>query len=158
VSDVPARNPGDADGPEDVTSSGRPAGDVYDWYVRGQKLLTDGNAAAAVQLLRRAVEADPGSHSARETLARALFDARLYGEALEVFATVVEQNPADDYAQFGLGLAALRSGDHARAVQHLSLAAAMRPDQLHYKTALRAARVRLEADGGVAGEDETDGA
>jgi tetratricopeptide (TPR) repeat protein len=157
VSDVPARRPGDDDGPEETDSSGRPAGDVYDWYVRGHQLLTGGNAAAAVQLLRRAVEAQPGSHSAREALARALFDARLYGEAIEAFAIVVEQNPADDYAQFGLGLAALRSGDHARAVQHLSLAAAMRPDQLHYKTALRAARVRLGTDGGQDREDGTDG-
>jgi tetratricopeptide (TPR) repeat protein len=158
VSDLPARLPGDEDGPEDGHTPGRPAGDVYDWYVRGHKLLTDGNAAAAVQLLRRAVEAQPGSHSAREALARALFDARLYDEALEAFAIVVEQNPADDYAQFGLGLAALRSGDHARAVQHLSLASAMRPEQLHYKTALRAARVRLEDDGGTVREDGADGA
>jgi tetratricopeptide (TPR) repeat protein len=153
VSESPARN-SDDDGQE----AGRPAGDVYDWYVRGHQLLTDGNAAAAVQLLRRAVEASPDSHSARETLARALFDARLYAEACDAFAVVVEQNPADDYAQFGLGLAAMRSGDHLRAVQHLSLAAAMRPDQLHYATALRAARVRLEAAGGPVPEEDADGA
>jgi hypothetical protein len=51
----------------------------------------------------------------------------------------------------------MRSGDHPRAVQHLSLAAAMRPDQHHYATALRAARVRLEANGGpVLGVDADD--
>ena len=148
MSDFPTPEMGDPDSAD----AGRPAGDVYDWYVRGHQLLTEGNAAAAVQLLRRAVAADPGSHSARETLARALFDARLYGEACEAFAVVVAENPADDYAQFGLGLSALRTGDHARAVQHLSLAAAMRPDQLHYATALRAARVRLDADGGRDGD------
>jgi tetratricopeptide (TPR) repeat protein len=150
VTDSPARDTGDADGQE----AGRPVGDVYDWYVRGHQLLTEGNAAAAVQLLRRAVAADPGSHSARETLARALFDARLYAEACDAFAAVVQENPADDYAQFGLGLAAMRAGDHPRAVQHLSLAAAMRPDQHHYATALRAARVRLEANGGPAQADD----
>jgi tetratricopeptide (TPR) repeat protein len=158
VSDVPTRKPGDDDSPEGPGSSGLPSGDVYDWYVRGHKLLTDGNAAAAVQLLRRAVDADPGSHAARETLARALFDARLYAEALEAFAVVVAENPANDYAQFGLGLAAMRSGDHAQAVKHLALAAAMRPEQLHYATALRAAKVRLEAAGEPAPEDAGDGA
>jgi tetratricopeptide (TPR) repeat protein len=154
VSDIPARDTGDDGGRE----AGRPAGDVYDWYVRGHQLLTEGNAAAAVQLLRRAVEADPASHSARETLARALFDARLYEEACDAFAFVVAENPADDYAQFGLGLAAMRAGDHPRAVQHLSLAAAMRPDRHHYSTALRAARVRLEANGGPVREDDPDDA
>jgi tetratricopeptide (TPR) repeat protein len=153
VSDFPARDAG-----EDGEDEGRPAGDVYDWYVRGHQLLTEGSAAAAVQLLRRAVEADPGSHSARETLARALFDARLYAEACDAFAVLVEQNPADDYAQFGLGLAALRAGDHPRAVQHLSLAAAMRPQQHHYATALRAARVRLEAENGQGGAEDGDDA
>lgn len=153
MTDIPLPDAGDSNG----SDAGRPAGDVYDWYRRGHQLLTEGNAAAAVQLLRRAVDAQPGSHAARESLARALFDARLYSEACDAFAVLVEQNPADDYAQFGLGLAALRSGDHARAVQHLSLAAAMRPDQLHYKTALRAARVRLGTDGGQDREDGTDG-
>lgn len=126
--------------------SGRPAGDAYDWYVRGQELLAGGNAAAAAQLLRHAAEAEPGLRSVREALARALFDARQYHEARAVFGTIIAENPSDDYAHFGLGLAALKSGDHRLAVEHLSLAAAMRPAQHHYATALRAARVRLEAE------------
>jgi Flp pilus assembly protein TadD len=125
---------------------GRPAGDVYDWYVRGQELLSTGHPAAAAQLLRHAVEAEPGSRSAREALARALFDARSYEEARVLFAEIVAENPSDDYAHFGLGLAAFRAGDHRVAVEHLSLAAAMKPGEHHYATALRAARVRLEAE------------
>jgi Flp pilus assembly protein TadD len=130
----------------DEAESGRPAGEAYDWYVRGHELLAGGNPAAAAQLLRHAVAADPGSRAAREALARALFDAREYGEARAVFATIVAEHPSDDYAHFGLGLAALRSGDHRVAVEHLSLAVAMKPHQNHYLTALRAARVRLEAE------------
>jgi Flp pilus assembly protein TadD len=140
--------------PEDA--AGRPAGDVYDWYVRGQELLAGGNPAAAAQLLRHAVEAEPGSRAAREALARALFDAREYDEARAMFATIIAESPSDDYAHFGLGLAALRSGDHRVAVEHLSLAAAMKPAEHHYATALRAARVRLEAQDG-AGDDEDAG-
>lgn len=124
---------------------GRPAGDAYDWYVRGHELLKSGNPAAAAQLLRHAVDAEPGSRAAREALARALFDARQYDEARVIFATIIAENPSDDYAHFGLGLAALRSGEHRVAVEHLSLAVAMKPGENHYATALRAARVRLDA-------------
>ena len=128
--------------------AGRPAGDAYDWYVRGQELLAQKHPAAAVQLLRRAVEAEPHSRAAREALARALFDAHHYAEARVVFEEIVAEHPADDYAQFGLGLSALRTRDFRAAVEHLSLAVAMKPGQHHYATALRAARVRLDAEEG----------
>ena len=117
-----------------------PSGDVYDWYVRGMELLAAGNAAAAEQLLSRAVDADPGSRSLREAHARAQFDAGRYAEARDSFAGIVEGNPADDYAQFGLGVSAFRVGDHRTAVEHLALAVAMRPDLDHYASALRRAR------------------
>lgn len=138
--------------PEDA--AGRPAGEVYDWYVRGHELLAGGNPAAAAQLLRHAVEAEPGSRAAREALARALFDAREYADARAVFATIIAESPSDDYAHFGLGLSALRSGDHRVAVEHLSLAAAMKPAEHHYATALRAARVRLEAEDSIGADGE----
>jgi Flp pilus assembly protein TadD len=130
--------------PDDDT--GRPAGEVYDWYLRGHELLKKGNPAAAAQLLRHAVDVEPGSRAAREALARALFDARQFSEARQVFATIIADNPSDDYAHFGLGLAALRDGEHRVAVEHLSLAVAMKPGERHYATALRAARVRLESE------------
>ncbi len=136
--------------------AGRPSGEAYDWYVRGQELLKGGNPAAAALLLRHAVEAEPGSRAAREALARALFDARQYAEAREVFATIIAENPSDDYAHFGLGLSALRSGEHRVAVEHLSLAVAMKPGQHHYSTALRAARVRLDTERPESGEPGAD--
>ena len=126
--------------PEDGAGSAVPAGDVYDWYVRGRELLTTGNPAAAVQILQRTVDAEPQARSAREMLARAQFDARQYPEARESFAYLVERDPADHYAHFGLGLAARRMGDLAAAVEHLALAAAMRPDLGRYARELQAAR------------------
>ncbi|MDQ3466382.1 MAG: tetratricopeptide repeat protein [Actinomycetota bacterium] len=122
-----------------------PQGEVYDWYIRGVDLLGEGNPAAAVVILGHAVEAEPDSRSVREALARAQFDAGLYDEAVESFEWIISVNPADDYAQFGLGLAAARTGDLAAAVEHLALAAAMRPDVTHYSTALRGARAALTA-------------
>ena len=117
-----------------------PAGDVYDWYTRGIRLLTAGDAAAAAQLLEHAARAEPGSCSVREALARALFDSRDYDRARDAFRANVEESPADDYAHFGLGLSQLRMGELDEAVEHLAIAVALRPDNHHYGTALRSAR------------------
>src|SRR4051794_35328284 len=133
-----ASQPG-ADGASDdeVRSEGNPVGDVYDWYRRGQALLEDGNAAAAATLLRRARDAAPEVRSVREALGRALYDSGAYLEAIEVFSRLSAQDPADDYARFGWGRAALAAGDAQQAVEQLALAAAMRPSQNSYAAALR---------------------
>ncbi|WP_026239888.1 tetratricopeptide repeat protein [Parafrankia discariae] len=120
-----------------------PAGEVYDWYTRGMALLGHGDANAAVQLLAHAVAAEPASPSVREALGRAQFEAGQYDDALRTFAWIVERHPTDDYAQFGLGMAARRTGDLRSAVEHLALAVAMRPDLAHYGVALRGARAAL---------------
>ena len=82
---------------------------------------------------------------AREALARAQFDLGMYEEARENFSWIISINPADDYAQFGLGLALSKLEDWPTAVEHLALAAAMRPDIAYYSTALRGARAALTA-------------
>lgn len=123
-----------------------PEGEVYDWFRRGVSLLEGGDSAAAVVLLSRVAEVEPSSRSVREALARSQFDSGMYAEAVESFAWIIDQNPADDYAQFGLGLAAAKTGDLQSAVEHLALAAAMRPDISHYSIALRGARAALAAN------------
>jgi tetratricopeptide (TPR) repeat protein len=118
---------------------------VYDWYIRGCDLLDSGDTNAAVQLLSHCAQAEPESRAVREALARAQFDVGMYDEARENFEWIIAINPADDYAQFGLGLAATKAGDLPSAVEHLALAAAMRPDIAYYSTALRGARAALTA-------------
>jgi Flp pilus assembly protein TadD len=122
-----------------------PDGSVYEWYRRGLDLLQSGSAAAAVQLLTRAADAEPESPSVREALARAQFGARRFAEAAESFRWIVEDNPSEDYALFGLGLSLSRLGEFEAAVEHLALAAAMRPENRDYAQALRQARATLEA-------------
>ena len=117
-----------------------PAGDVYDWYTRGMRLLASGDAAAAAQLLEHAARAEPASRSVREGLARALFDSGNYARARAAFAANVDESPADDYAHFGVGLSHVRMGEWDAAVEHLAIAVALRPDNHHYGTALRSAR------------------
>jgi tetratricopeptide (TPR) repeat protein len=129
-------------------SAGRPAepgGGVYDWYRRGMDLLARGEAAAAAHVLEHAARAEPGSPSIREALSRAQFDSGHYAEALVSFRVLVEANPDDDYAHFGLGLSAQRLGDLATAAEHLALAVAMRPDNRHYGEALRGVRATRRA-------------
>jgi tetratricopeptide (TPR) repeat protein len=118
--------------------------DAYDWYTRGLELLDAGSAAAAAQLLERASAAEPDARSILEALGRAQFRARDYQRAKATFGQIIEANPADDYAQFALGLCAARTGDLRMAVEHLALAVAMRPDAAHYGRELRMARARLQ--------------
>ena len=127
--------------------------DIYTLYRRGLDLLGRGSAAAAAQLLERAAAAEPNSRSILEALARAQFDTRRYEAAAGSFRRIVDASPSDDYAQFGLGLALARTGDHGAAAEHLALAAAMRPDLRHYTDALRSVRATLRARGFVEGEE-----
>ena len=123
--------------------------DAHAWYLRGMELLGRGSPAAAAQVLQRASAAEPQSRSVREALARAQFDAGRYAEAADNFRMIVEASPSDDYANFGLGLALARTGDHAAAAEYLALAAAMRPDTAHYTEALRSVRATLRAREGT---------
>lgn len=148
-SETPGQPEGSAGGVNacevDAAGQARPSGEVYDWYTRGKALLDGGNANAAAQVLAHAAAAEPSSRSVREALARAQFDSGQYDHARDTFAWIVDRDPADDYAQYGLGLAARRLGDLRVAVEHLALAVAMRPDLRHYGQALRGARAALAA-------------
>ncbi len=125
-----------------MTQESAPDGGVYEWYRRGLELLGNGDPAAAATLLARAAEAEPGSRSILEALARAQYDAGRYDAAMGSFTGLIARNPTDDYAHFGLGLAASKAGELRLAVEHLALAVAMRPDLGHYARALRGVRAR----------------
>lgn len=139
---IQGRN-GASDSPE--YDSGDPTGDVYEWFQRGVKLLQEGSPAAAAALLERAAQAEPGSRSIREALARAQFNSRRYAEAAGSFRWIVDANPAEDYAYFGLGMALWRTGDIEGAQEPLAVAVAMRPDLRHYVSALSQVRATLRA-------------
>jgi tetratricopeptide (TPR) repeat protein len=128
-----------------VTETGQPDGGPYEWYQRGLRLLADGHPEAAATVLEHAAVVEPASRSVREALGRAQYDAGRYEAAMDSFARVIAANPTDDYAQFAMGLAASRLGDLERAVEHLALAVAMRPDRRHYVRALRGVRARRGA-------------
>jgi Flp pilus assembly protein TadD len=123
-----------------VSQGASPDGGVCEWLQRGLHLLRNGNPAAAATLLARAAEAEPSSRSILEALARAEYDAGRYEQAMTSFSALIGVHPTDDYAHFGLGLAAGRAGELRPAGEHLALAVAMRPGLGHYARALRRVR------------------
>ena len=129
-----------------MPEAGPPAGGVYEWFQRGMQLLAGGHPAAAATLLARAADVEPGSRSILEALGRAQYDAGRYAESMTAFTALIALSPTDDYAHFGLGLSASRSGELRLAAEHLALAVAMRPDLSHYARALRGVRARQAAE------------
>jgi Flp pilus assembly protein TadD len=129
----------------DEQEEGLPSGEVYDWYQRGVQLLDEGDPATASTVLSRAAARVPHSRSVLEALARAQFDSEQYDQAVVSFQRLVEVDPDDDYAQFGWGLSAAKLGQFDLAVEHLAVAAAMRPDVNYYTLALRGARATARA-------------
>ena len=136
------------------SSVDEPTGEAADWYRQGMQLLDDGNPAAAAQLLVRVAQKTPESVPVLEALARAHFDGGQYEDALDSFAQLADVSPDDDYAQFGWGLSAAKLGQFDLAVEHLAVAAAMRPDVNYYTLALRGARATARSKSASAHRQE----
>ena len=126
-------------GPDDGFPEGEPDGEAYARFQEGSRLLDSGNARAAVVALERARELEPEKGSIREALARAYFRSQQVEAARLEFEKVLELDPVNDYAHFGLGMCLLRKGDRAGARGHLKMATIMRPDEEAYQNALRQA-------------------
>ena len=110
--------------------------DVYAMLLRGRDLLGRGHHHQAATVLERASLLEPEKTSIREELARALYLSGQKARAGEEFARVVELDPSNDYAHFGLGLCHAAAGNRKRALGHLKIAVAMRPDSEDYQHAL----------------------
>ena len=109
---------------------------AYDLFVRGVGLLRAGHPHQAAILLSRAKLIEPEKGSIREALGRAHFMAGRASRARREFAKAVQLDPANDYAHFALALACERTGEWRRALAHLKLAVAMRPNVADYQHAL----------------------
>ncbi|HYH49300.1 MAG TPA: tetratricopeptide repeat protein [Acidimicrobiia bacterium] len=134
--------PGVGDGPGSSTGpEGPPAaeGEAYTRFQEGSRLLDSGNTHAAVVALERARDLEPEKGSIREALARAYFRSQRVDAARVEFEKVLELDPVNDYAHFGLGMCLLRKGDRAGARGHLKMATIMKPDEEAYQDALRQA-------------------
>ena len=102
-------------------------------------MLESGNSHAAIVALEQARELEPEKGSVREALARAYFASGRIAAARAEFEKLVELDPVNDYAHFGVGMCLLRTGDRDGARGHLKIATTMRPDLEAYQKALREA-------------------
>jgi Flp pilus assembly protein TadD len=134
--DGPGFSTGPDDGFPEPESEG---GEAYARFQEGSRLLESGNAHAAVVALERARDLEPEKGSIREALARAYFRSQRVEAARVEFEKVLELDPVNDYAHFGLGMCLLRKGDRAAARGHLKIATIMRPEEEAYQDALRQA-------------------
>lgn len=130
---------GSSTGPGDGFPEGEADGEAYVRFQEGSRLLDAGSAHAAVVALERARELEPEKGSIREALARAYFRSQQVDAARVEFEKVLELDPVNDYAHFGLGMCLLRKGDRAAARGHLKMATIMRPEEEAYQDALRQA-------------------
>lgn len=110
--------------------------DAYGLLVRGRDLLDRGFAHQAALVLERATLLEPDKTSIREALARALYRSGRKAQAGEEFSRILELDPANDYAHFCLGLCQAAVGNRTRALGHIKIALAMRPDCEDYRSAL----------------------
>ena len=81
----------------------------------GNEARRNGNYAMAVELLNRAVEADPKSKNAWNDLGLAYFDGQQEKLAINAFQKQIEVNPFDEYAYNNLGRVYLRGRKYDEA-------------------------------------------
>jgi tetratricopeptide (TPR) repeat protein len=84
---------------------------------RGNAERKNGNYSLAIDLLNRAVEADPKSKGAWNDLGLAYLDSRLDGLAINAFQKQIEVNPYDAYAYNNLGRVFLRQRKYEEAAK-----------------------------------------
>jgi Flp pilus assembly protein TadD len=124
------------DGHADDNQADQDGFGAYAAFQEGSRLLATDNAHAAAIALEHARDLEPAKESVREALARAYFRTGRYPQAEAEFAAVLDLDPVNDYAHYGLGLCRLKAGDPTRARGHLRQATVMRPDNEDYRLAL----------------------
>ncbi len=109
---------------------------AYALLQQGRHLLETKNPAQAAFVLERAHRLEPDKQSILEPLAIASFNFGKYEKARQYFSRLVELNPSNSYAHFGLGMSLKKTGDLKRARGHLKLACAMDPSSDLFRDAL----------------------
>jgi redox-sensitive bicupin YhaK (pirin superfamily) len=115
---------------------------IYERYRFGEERLAAGDPLAAARALEPAVEEETASAALWLLLARAYFASTRLRPAQEAFERVVELDPTDHHARFGLGRTFERQSRYQEALAQYRMALALSPDP-DYEAALRRLEVRL---------------
>jgi Tfp pilus assembly protein PilF len=128
--------------------------EAYSLFERGSGFLNQGHPAQAAMLLEKAMRLAPGKNSIVEALARAYFQIGRFDEAAQLFRSITDSVPTNDYAHFGLACSLVKLGRITEARGHFRLAAAMEPERTDYLQRLARCDSRLQrADEAASGEE-----
>jgi Flp pilus assembly protein TadD len=127
-------------GPEPLSSDG-----TFESFRRAEMLLEQRRPLDAIQALQPVLDRQPDSASVHLLAARAYLHSAQLRRAEGAFSRVIEIDPSDHYARFGLGKALQRQGRFDEALTQLRMAAAMDP-RPEYQEALSEVRARIALD------------
>jgi tetratricopeptide (TPR) repeat protein len=97
-----------------------------------------GQPSEAARILEPVASAEAGNVAVRLLLARSYYHSAQLRRAEAEFRAVIDLDPVEDYARFGLARSLERQSRLSEALPHFRVAAAMRPDA-DYVDALRRA-------------------
>ena len=109
-------------------------------YRTAHDLLARRAPVEALEVIEPALEQEPANTGLRSLRAWAFLLRAQLGRAEEELASLVAENPDDDWARHALGRALERQSRLTEALPHLRLAAAMSGDPEHEVAVLRVER------------------
>lgn len=112
---------------ETSTLSGRSPGSDVAAFRRAEDLLERRRPLDALRVLAPLLDTEPAAASVLLLAARAYLASAQFRRAEQGFLRVIEMDPADHYARFGLGRTLQRQSRLAEARTQLRMAAAMDP-------------------------------
>jgi Flp pilus assembly protein TadD len=115
---------------------------LFESFRRAEMLVARSRPLDALQALLPVLADRPDSVSVQLLAGRAYLNSAQLARAEEAFTRVIELDPADHYARFGLGKALQRQGRLAEAHAQYKMAAAMDP-RPEYQEALGEVRARM---------------
>lgn len=127
----------------------QPASDgLFESFRRAEMLIARSRPLDALQALVPVLQSQPDDVSVQLLAGRAYLNSAQLNRAEEAFGRVVDLDPADHYARFGLGKALQRQGRLSEAHAQLRMAAAMDP-RPEYQEALGEVRARMALAGSL---------
>ena len=120
---------------------------AYDLFQEARELMQERRSAAAVSLLERAKELEPGRGSILEALGIAYYNSGRPELAMQEFEEALEVDPTNHYARYGFSRCLYRVGLLQRAIGQVKLALVMAPETEIYEEALRRYQGELDAGG-----------
>lgn len=142
--------------PDGVTPGDRYAMDDVERYRWAARLLSAGDPHSSLQVLQPLLDSEQDNRAVLLIAARAAFDSAQLVRAEQLFARIVQLDPADHYAHAGLGRTLQRRHRHREAIPHLRIASALSPETWYADALKRAEAAVADAPSPAPPDDQPD--